>query len=1807
MSTEPPDPVPLLPSLPSEPIARAPSEITASLSKQAISDRTPGDQISSDQILGKPILEISLTPKINAAFYHNAIPILNEVKIVNPHTHDLIDINIAISCPELIREKTWHIAKIAPGSDYSLRDLDVPLNGRFLDTLEETRRVEITFTCYVNGHEIAKDYRHLQVLSHHEWCGIQGFPEIIAAYVKPNDGAVDKILHHAAQILRDSGKPGIDGYQSGARSRVWEIAAAIWAALGSLKIEYSNPPASFEQTGQKIRSPSMLCHVETRIGTCLDLALLYAACLEQAGLNPLIIFKRGHAFTGLWLAKENFTIAAIDDPQSLRKRIQLQEMILVEATLLTHQPLPLFRHATEQGAAHIALSEDQNFEVAIDINRARLRRIFPLADGIKTTPLSPESDPTTSAPIRIEEAPFLPQDIVTPAVTEEDDHPLGRLEKWKRHLLDLSLRNKLLNFKVSEKSITFDCPNPGRIEDLLASGVELKILPHAQLMDGVQDPRSARLHLERNKEDILRKHAEDALDRRELYVKLEKSKLDQQLIALLRTVRTAMQEGGANTLYLAIGFLTWQDHDTPFQKTGTPRRYKAPLILIPVSLVRKNIKSDFYLVLHEDEPRLNPTLLQMLRQDFGISIPSLDGELPKDESGLDVDRIWKTVAEAVKNTQGWEVTEEVILSTFSFTKYLMWKDLVERGDALKNSLLVRHLLDSSESAFGNGEEFPDVRNLDQHINPAELFCPLPADSTQLAAVIASTKGKSFVLIGPPGTGKSQTITNIIAHALGTGRSVLFVSEKMAALNVVYRRLKDLGLHDFCLELHSSQARKPDVLKQLQNSSMAREAFSVDEWQRQASHLKALRDRLNGYATALHQKHSNGLTVHLALSRVITATNTVPFVPLQWAHKDVHNEDGLDQLYAATERLATNLDTLGDIQQHPFAAIKRNEWSPKWQAELIATCRQVIGAVSKLQKSRGEVSTAMGLDLKPTTEHDFKAWAKLLLALTSLNQQPVSFGFTADAHHTIQEITEALTLVDHIQKIRQRLTGRYAKTATRLPLTQLNRDWGIALKTWWPRSMITRRRVKKALAVVLEGEASRDYGFDLKVLRKIRELEKRLASHGNHLKKILGTLWADDETDINDVQEALMWIAQIKSLAREAIDISNLQNFYDVLSTLLGDDPQQVALASPLGQKFHRFAQDLDQLLQLITTLGTLASEKLTVTPTEDWLTGLQGTCAAWLAHIPKLNAWCGWQAARQNAEALGLSELVGAVERGEVSPKNLSETFMVNYCRWWLDHAVDGDADLRSFVSAEHEKRILDFQAADQRLTDLTRKIIRARLCGTLPSSEEKFNNTQWKLLSHEFAKKKMHKPVRHLMTAAPDMIARLAPCMMMSPLSVAQYLPSKAKLFDLVIFDEASQIPVWDAVGAIARGKQAIIVGDNKQLPPTSFFSRSSDDIYDEEIGEPEDLESILDQCLSVGIPQLSLRWHYRSQHESLIAFSNRYYYGGELVTFPSPVTTDSAVSYVHVPDGVYEKGGARTNQVEAKAVVKAATDILLANPSSHKPTTLGIVTFNSEQQKLIEDLIDNERRHHPEIEPYFSEDLPEPVFVKNLENVQGDERDIILFSIGYGPDQNGRVSMNFGPLNRAGGERRLNVAVTRARKALKIFTALHPDQLDLSRTHAQGVRDLKHFMDFASRGKSALLEATTFTGRAMDSPFEEAVAAELGRRGWHFHPQVGVSGFRVDLGIVHPDKPGRYLAGIECDGATYHRAATARDRDRLREQILTGLGWKIIRVWSTDWWVDKETAANKIHERLTLLYQQEHAAAAAAEARETSGLTPQ
>lgn len=748
---------------------------------------------------------------------------------------------------------------------------------------------------------------------------------------------------------------------------------------------------------------------------------------------------------------------------------------------------------------------------------------------------------------------------------------------------------------------------------------------------------------------------------------------------------------------------------------------------------------------------------------------------------------------------------------------------------------------------------------------------------------------------------------------------------------------------------------------------------------------------------------------------------------------------------------------------------------------------------------------------------------------------------------------------------------------------------MASATWWPQRWFAQRAVAGSLALYTIDQkrpAAEEMPALLEALHGLNIEDQAMKSSEIQCLELLEAEYKGTDTDWAAVQGYEQWGIRFEEAIgrftngddQTAIDAMTKQ-----LRKLVSEQRNLLLPTGAVSGSLMAFRDAWHAFRNQITTIAELSCAGLALAggPTVAGLPSrIKAIMGGWISSRRWLRLWCRWRQLRGQALFAGLEAVICALEEDRTFAQDLNAYAEYSYQSWWLKAVIDREPALRNFASADHERKIIEFRQADERFQKLTELYIVAVLAGKVPRQQVgQTPDQEMALVLRELAKQRAHLPVRQLVHRIPNLLSKLKPCLLMSPLSVAQYLDAAHSNFDVVVFDEASQIPVWDAVGAIARGKQLIVVGDPKQLPPTNFFNRADDaEEYapgNEEDVPVQDLESILDECLGAGLPTMRLEWHYRSRHESLITFSNHRYYDSRLITFPSPVTNDLAVK-LNLVGGTYDRGATRTNWAEADAIVKEI--VAHFSDDTRRKLTMGVVTFNQTQQRLIEMLLDEELRRRSEIEQRIAEHGSERLFIKNLENVQGDERDHILFSITYGKDAAGKMAMNFGPINQEGGQRRLNVAITRARTGVTIFSSIRPDDIDLSKTRSAGVTDLKNYLEFAIKGPRAIVEQALPTGMEPESQLEIEVIRALRSKGWIVHPQVGCSGYRIDMAIVHPHQQGQYILGIECDGATYHSLPTARDRDRLRQLILEGLGWTLHRVWSTDWWNDPDREVQKL-----------------------------
>ncbi|AWV89005.1 DUF4011 domain-containing protein [Bradymonas sediminis] len=1728
-------------------------------------------------------LSIEYGGVVNYALQQNRMPVISALRLENKGEERVEDLRVAISSTRAdVQGWETHLATLEPGYIWNEPGVDLAFPAEALASLSERIETELCIKISHNtdGDTVEQQQFLLPIawLAYNEWPGVGALPQLLSAFVLPNHpDLVDMVARMRDILERWSGDATLSGYQDGDPARVRKVAASAYGALQELGFSYINPPASFETAGQKIRTPEQLFN--GRMGTCLDVTLLVAAALESVGLHPVLVLVHGHIFVGVWLQDEAFADPIIDDPAQLRKRAKLGQILFFDPTVAVSGKGADFARAQDDAMAQ--LSDFARFVLAIDVRASRQRGVRPIAARVfgedgkvrilehseredRARAVAPKEE-NRHADLDAREREHLAR-IKAMEGAQLGNDELQRLDRWCAKLLDLSLRNPLLNFRHTKSTAMLLHHDLAAFEDIFATGKKFRLDAKPETMGALDVSVLTGGELYRNDAE-LPALLDNALESSRIHTAYPSGEHAARLKTIYRDARREMQETGVNLLHLALGFLRWFDPNKP----DTPR--VAPLILLPVKLERLSATDRYTLEISDDEALINHSLLEKLRQEFSLEIPGLS-VLPQDASGLDIALIFKQFRQAVLPLRGWDIMETAFLGVFSFGKFMMWHDLRENHARLRQNTVVRRILNPA-TVLADEVEAPQP----EAVGTRDDFCVMDADSSQLAAVRAAASGESYVLQGPPGTGKSQTITNIIAQCLADGRNVLFVAEKRAALDVVYKRLSDVGLDDFCLRLHSENANKRAVAAQLGRALQQAGAHPSTDWAARVDELARTRRVIDEYVTRLHHERALGLSVFEAVARLTQLS--------KFERSEVHLEAAVQDFDAAQfARIREEVQNVGDfaadispVASHPLRAIGTPVLDPDARRGLEKDVAKLFDALAALKRELGQLPEQVpppeGTTIERLREH-----ARLLESLANRPTGGRLLAATSDWDTLQPRLHASLETGLQVKESREALQARYSSDFFELELQEARRKIGqwkdafflVAFVMLWS----LRRQVRRA---TVDGTLPENPQLeeDLEAALEVKQLDAELAKmvFPNELQ---GTLWQGEQTNWSTLHFAYQWADDYREHLRAVEQRDAWEKIAQMDYLPWESTSDQVAKYLGAVHEFERAWQGVAGAIEIDASCIEAAAAS--------WVDGLEAVLREWKGALGDLRSWSLYLNARARVVDAGLRDLIDGLECGSYPLDALDPVAEKSLLTWWVERIFASEEQLAQFSGVTHARLLDKFRALDRETMGLARQEIRARLSAKLPQPQSASKQSEVGIVLREIQKKSRHLPIRELFGRIPTLLPRLAPCMLMSPMSVAQYLIDDPVQFDLVIFDEASQIAPWDALGAISRAAQCIVVGDSKQLPPTSFFNKTYEE---DELQEVEDLESILDECVAGGLHSRRILWHYRSRDEALIAFSNYHYYDNELLSFPSAMgeSNQLGVSYRHVPNGYYDKGKTRTNQAEAEAIVAEIVERL--SDATRASASIGVVTFSQAQQTLIEDLLDEARGAHPAIEPYFSDAVAEPVFIKNLENVQGDERDIMLFSICYAPDREGRLSMNFGPLNRQGGERRLNVAITRARQQLIVFATLRPEQIDLSRTSAMAVGHLKTFLRYAEMGPRAISEARVRSGQTTTQrAIQQKIKAHLEAAGYDVRTDIGHSGYQVDLAVLHPAQPDFLMLGIESDGANYRRARSARDRDQTRRAVLNNLGWNLHRVWTPDWWHRSERELAAIADRLAELREQ-------------------
>ncbi len=1324
-----------------------------------------------------------------------------------------------------------------------------------------------------------------------------------------------------------------------------------------------------------------------------------------------------------------------------------------------------------------------------------------------------------------------------------------KLNKWAELLLDTGKRNNLIHFKDTKK---------GSVEILFPDFVTLFNRADHSAVFEVYDPK---LEDEEEDFDFLDEDVEETQNGKripkDVYLNAYKGKLKKNQILVYNAVnkplsalkdiskkaRSAVEETGVNIAYIAFGFIHWCEPEHP------QTFMRAPILLAPITIENESSIEPFHVKITDDEIIVNPTFAFKLQNEYGIKLPEFDDD-------LGIEGYFESI-EALICKLKWTVSTECKIGIFSFLKLNMYKDLKDNAPTIAKHQSVRALLgDLGAGATLTEDEGDDVDLLDLH-NVVD------ADSSQAEAIAMALRGKSFVLQGPPGTGKSQTITNVIAECLLHGKKVLFVSEKLAALNVVYEKLKNAGLEEFCLELHSHKANKKQVIEELCHTLKLQKSGVSGQAERELKAKKDAQHTLDAYAEELHKVRP---IIGKTLYELYEETATYRSAPdLQFVVYDLKNkgEDYLEKAESALSRYVDYIPSVGyDYRENIWYGYTSTDVSYQAVMELKAD----LLSVAELGRALQEISnrTDERFNLPANTLARARVLQKFLALAKDSRFITPSLLVSSTLHKTLTALKEMQALAKVVLEKKAVLDKTFDEDVYKLDGQALHKKVTKEFNAFFPRLFSGEyKRIAKEIRLCKKDGTRARYDEVRNTLDTLRVYQQKLAEFNalqRTIAKYLNTAYQGVDTDFARCLQELQALESVQAQGARFGKLAVMKN-----EEFSAEQPLFKQLYEQYTKAFERYG-DAERRITACFDLRAFDMQNVS-------LLTLIKKCENCHENADNLDNWQEFTKLLQLLKGLDLLSYVNYAIVNKVKPEDVVGAYKKAFYLQWVDAVLRESPTLVSLARVIHDETVKRFKEKDELHFEINKAKIKATLSAQRPKLDMVAQGSSIAILLREGEKKRKQKGIRVLLSEIGDLAQTLKPCFLMSPLSVSTYLGADMQ-FDVVIFDEASQIFPQDAVGAIYRGKQLIVVGDSKQMPPSNFFNASTETDGEDEDEDVTDFESILDLC-ATSFPQRRLKWHYRSRFEPLISFSNKHFYDGDLVTFPSAKTDKDGigVDFVYVDDGVFDRQ-TKTNRREAEKIV----DMVFEHIDKYPERSLGVVAFSVSQQTLIDRLIAKRRLTCPSKDWFFKSDKPEAFFVKNLETVQGDERDTILFSVAYAKDASGKLLLNFGPINREGGERRLNVAVTRAKYNVKLIASMRHTDIDLSGSKSVGARLLRDYLDYAKNGEIALERAS------FENPFERwhsELKTEIGdflrEKGYEVDTDVGCSSFKLDLAVKYPNSPD-YAITIECDGATYRQSKTARDRDRLRQDVLERMGWKFYRIWSTDWFRNKRVEKERL-----------------------------
>lgn len=1770
-------------------------------------EKTVSDLVKSaenQEIIGEPLLGV--VPRIDRfhieidslSFFYTAAayrPLIKGIQITNlSWVGDAEEMVVTVQTEAVGTTSLIHpVARAYPIPAIK----DIPINFDVLKlrprlhelaALDESVVGNVVVQIHIDDQLVAEQRKKVEFLAYNQWLHSPLDYETLSAFVLPNHPVVAKIMEGVRERMNQlSGSSATAGYQLYSQSQhsglqhVTQIMQSIFEELHALGLSYTNPPASFEGFGQKIRTPDVI--LSEKAATCLDSTVLTASCIAAAGLSPLLFLVRGHAFPGVWLVPAIAPTGVVSNPNDWQDLVSKGVIGSFESTNICN-PRETYETSKDRHEDYSAGDNVNDFEAFIDVERASQLGVRRLPNRNRGTQIGEVEIIVDSSDIESIHPTNFETNVHIHASTEDreklnDGNIPMRVRRWMDALLDISNLNPLINLIstpafISEngtrakKSIQLPMV-PGLLAEvenaLFHSGSIKAVCTHripGHLLNNFENSKiveyfktegtlaigpitDSMTFIERIYEMLIDNQIPPGMARLEatnLFENRHEIEVAKRFRSLKKLADDTEASSATNQLFMTIGSLVWE---SPGEGGRGARQVKSPMFVLPVRL--SGTASTSFTIRLDDGAEISPNycLLEKLKTELGLTISELENP-NLDEFGIDVTDTISRIRRQLSDSKfsSIRIEEDCQLAVLDFATFRMWKDLKTNWPLFSRNVVVDHLINGSNASLQ--EDHPTFEG--------EILTPFDCDESQVEAVRWAIEGRSFVLEGPPGTGKSQTIANLIAASMAEGKRVLFVAEKQVALDGVAEKLEEIGLDPFCITMHHESTTPDTIRKQLKTSLDFVGEDTNSRWNSETAVANSLRSRLSQYRDQLIEQNSvgeNAISAHQTVVRL--GDGPVLDIPLSSLESVGRNlaaiRSSLLEIRSVVGASRVTPDDTWSISalEDPEAVSKGRLWELIEDTDnAMKKILHLSALIAPLLEDGGRLSEDVRRAIRTVAE------GKGLPA--DIARQIVDTAWTASVQLVSHQISS------HMQSNREifdffkpeafaidlSLQMSAAKEAMEAGLLSRKKKYQQLLSLISPiaNDVITKEPAEiliylQRIAPARDGvESVKDLYRGLKYLDHRADFDPMNTIHIKELEESAHDLVGRAEAMLAPGVEVIHELV-LKGIGFSASDIDSIDQFLDSWN-----------------------------LLQDFLKVDTRSKGAWRGSNTE-W-TCLEQSLMRWKVDSPQFSLLM--QASRLNRtlsplRSAGLQNVADAILDGSQSLDDIFNEFERGLAKAALNERLAQDG-LTNFDRDTFDRTVADFTRRDRIRKDLMQLRIPFELAASRPFKAG-VRTGEIGNLEKELVKKVRRVSVPQLIRSYGETITRLTPCFLMSPEAVSRLLPADKQFFDIVVFDEASQIRVAAAIPAMGRGKSVVIVGDSQQMPPSRKIgqksSQAESDTGSDEDGNVLDLESILTECTEAHLPSLMLKCHFRSQHEGLIAFSNRNFYDNNLTTFPAPnVDKSTPVHWFDVPDGQFERTGDAkgTNPAEVRAVVNEIQRRL--NDPEHTGKSIGVVTFNDRQAAAILDKLTELAASDKAVLAALNAPQKKKLFVQPLEKVQGDERDTIILSVSYsyqGGDRT-KVSPTWGPITNKGGERRLNVAITRAKKELLVFCSFDPNHVNKdSSTHLgvpYTVEFLKECRDIGLSGGAA------FRSReSISRDFRRQKLFELLRNnGIQVRENVGLSRFRIDLAIS--DSAGNQFLALLLDGDEWANRSTPFDREVLPNTVMKTIGWRRVgRVW--------------------------------------------